>query len=53
MKELVKKKYTHLVLDIILSDGSTLEVIPNIKEFILICKYWYFPCSLQKFMVKR
>jgi DNA-binding NarL/FixJ family response regulator len=32
MKELVKKKYTHLVLDIILSDGSTLEVIPNIKK---------------------
>jgi DNA-binding NarL/FixJ family response regulator len=32
MKELVKKKYTHLVLDIILSDGSTLEVIPNIKR---------------------
>ena len=32
MKELVKKKYTHLVLDIILSDGSTLEVIPNITR---------------------
>lgn len=32
MKELVKNKYTHLVLDIILSDGSTLEVIPNIKR---------------------
>src|SRR6185436_12045643 len=32
MKELVKKKYTHLVLDIILSDGSTLEVIPNIRK---------------------
>src|SRR5688500_19364625 len=31
MKELVKKKYTHLILDIILSDGSTLEVIPNIR----------------------
>lgn len=30
MKELIKKKYTHLILDIILSDGSTLEVIPNI-----------------------
>jgi len=30
MKELVRKKYTHLILDIILSDGSTLEVIPNI-----------------------
>src|SRR5262245_10241222 len=32
MRELVKKKYTHLVLDIILSDGSTLEVIPNIRR---------------------
>lgn len=32
MKELIKKKYTHLVLDIILSDGNTLEVIPNIRR---------------------
>jgi two-component system, NarL family, invasion response regulator UvrY len=32
MRELVKKKYSHLVLDIILSDGSTLEVIPNIRK---------------------
>jgi DNA-binding NarL/FixJ family response regulator len=32
MKELVKKKYTHLILDIILSDGNTLEVIPNIRK---------------------
>src|SRR5688572_4351295 len=32
MKELVKKRYTHLLLDIILSDGSTLEVIPNIRR---------------------
>lgn len=32
MKELVKRKYTHLVLDIILSDGNTLEVIPNIRR---------------------
>lgn len=32
MKELVKKKYTHLILDIILSDGSTLEIIPNIRR---------------------
>lgn len=32
MNELVKNKYTHLVLDIILSDGSTLEVIPNIRR---------------------
>jgi two-component system invasion response regulator UvrY len=32
MTELVKNKYTHLILDIILSDGSTLEVIPNIRR---------------------
>ena len=32
MKELVKHKYTHVILDIILSDGSTLEVIPNIRR---------------------
>ncbi len=32
MRELVKKNYTHLILDIILSDGSTLEVIPNIRR---------------------
>ena len=32
MKELVRSNYTHLVLDIILSDGSTLEVIPNIRR---------------------
>lgn len=32
MKELTKKIYTHLVLDIILSDGSTLEILPNIQR---------------------
>ncbi|MDR3715378.1 MAG: response regulator transcription factor [Puia sp.] len=32
MKELSKKKYTHLVLDIILTDGNTLEVLPNIRR---------------------
>lgn len=32
MKELVKTNYTHLILDIIVSDGSTLEVIPNIRR---------------------
>jgi two-component system, NarL family, invasion response regulator UvrY len=32
MKELVKNRYTHLILDIILSDGNTLEVIPNIRR---------------------
>ena len=32
MKELVKRKYSHLVLDIILTDGNTLEIIPNIRR---------------------
>jgi len=31
MKELIKKIYTHLVLDINLADGSTLEVLPTIQ----------------------
>ena len=32
MKDLARKKYTHLVLDIILSDGSTLEILPNVRN---------------------
>ncbi len=32
MHALIKRKYSHLVLDIILSDGSTLEIIPNIRK---------------------
>ncbi|MEX0636892.1 MAG: response regulator, partial [Ferruginibacter sp.] len=32
MNELVKKKYSHLILDIILSDGNSLEIIPNIRR---------------------
>jgi two-component system, NarL family, invasion response regulator UvrY len=32
MQALVKRKYSHLVLDIILSDGSTLEIIPAIRK---------------------
>jgi len=32
MRELVKKRYSHVVLDIILSDGSTLEILPNIRK---------------------
>ncbi|HLZ88086.1 MAG TPA: response regulator transcription factor [Puia sp.] len=31
MNELQTKTYTHLILDIFLSDGSTLEVIPTIR----------------------
>lgn len=32
MKELVKRKYSHLILDIIMSDGNSLEIIPNIRR---------------------
>lgn len=32
MSELNKKDYTHAILDIILTDGSMLEVIPNIRR---------------------
>jgi two-component system invasion response regulator UvrY len=32
MKELARKKFSHLVLDIILSDGSTLEILPAIRK---------------------
>lgn len=32
MKELQQKKFTHLILDIVVADGSTLEVIPNITK---------------------
>ena len=32
MNELKNAKYTHLILDINLSDGSSLEVLPNIKQ---------------------
>lgn len=32
MAELQKYKYTHVILDIILSDGTSLEIIPNIKQ---------------------
>ncbi len=32
MSELKKKKYTHLILDIILPDGTTLEILPNINN---------------------
>ena len=31
MRELSREEYTHLVLDINLTDGSTLEILPNIR----------------------
>ena len=31
MSQLKKKKYTHMILDIILPDGTTLEILPNIQ----------------------
>ena len=32
LMEVVKKKYTHLILDIILKDGNSLEIIPSIRS---------------------
>lgn len=32
MSQLKKKPYTHLILDINLSDGSSLEILPNIRR---------------------
>jgi two-component system invasion response regulator UvrY len=32
MKELKSREYTHLILDINLSDGSSLEVLPNVRQ---------------------
>lgn len=32
MYALIKKEYTHLILDIILTDGSSMEVIPNLRK---------------------
>ena len=42
MRELVKRDYTHLVLDIILSDGSTLEGIPTIRKLYPLLKMMVF-----------
>jgi DNA-binding NarL/FixJ family response regulator len=32
MSALKRKPYTHLILDLVLSDGITLEVIPNVRK---------------------
>jgi DNA-binding NarL/FixJ family response regulator len=32
LMEVVKKQYTHLILDIILKDGNSLEIIPSIRR---------------------
>jgi DNA-binding NarL/FixJ family response regulator len=42
MKELMKKDYSHLILDIILPDCTSMEVIPNIKSLypelkVMVC----------------
>ena len=31
MKALKRKEYTHLILDLIMADGMTLEILPNIR----------------------
>jgi two-component system invasion response regulator UvrY len=42
MKELTKRKYTHLVLDIILSDGNSLEILPAIRKLFPDLKIFVF-----------
>lgn len=42
MNELKKNVYTHLVLDIGLSDGSALEILPNIKSLYKTLKILIF-----------
>jgi two-component system, NarL family, invasion response regulator UvrY len=32
MRELVRREYTHLVLDMFLTDGNTLEILPTIRN---------------------
>ena len=32
MQALLKKDFTHLILDLMLNDGSALEILPNIKQ---------------------
>lgn len=56
MRELMKKQYTHLILDIILSDGSSLEVIPNIRKLYPQLKIIIFsmqPAEVYKEAVRR
>lgn len=42
MTELQKKTYTHLILDLMLSDGTSLEVIPNIQNLYPSVKIMVF-----------
>ena|SRR5215831_9794265 len=42
MKELLRQQYTHLVLDIVLSDGSTLEILPAIQRLYSKLKIMVF-----------
>jgi two-component system invasion response regulator UvrY len=40
--ELTRNKYTHLILDIILKDGNSLEVLPNIRRLFPNLKIMIF-----------
>lgn len=42
MAELNKNYYTHLILDIIFPDGSSLEILPNIKSLYPGLKIMFF-----------
>lgn len=42
LQELTRNKYTHLILDIILKDGNSLEVMPNIRRLFPNLKIMIF-----------
>jgi DNA-binding NarL/FixJ family response regulator len=46
MRLVVKKQCTHLLLDVIFSDGTSLEVIPNIRQLIPDLKIMIFSMQL-------
>jgi len=61
MKALKRKDYTHLILDLVLSDGMTLEILPNIRAiypelqiliFSMQSQEMYGP-ALQKYGIKH
>ncbi len=56
MKQLSKKVHTHLLLDINLSDGSTLEVLPTIRNLyphLLITIFSMQPSSIYERAMKQ
>jgi DNA-binding NarL/FixJ family response regulator len=56
MRELKRKHYTHLLLDIILSDGTILEILPNIANlypYINIMVFSMQPAAIYSEALKK